>query len=354
MEHDWILYLAAFFSSFAVSLLATPFAKKVSYRLGAIDYPKSRGLNKEPMPRMGGLAMVLGFAFTLALLSIFLPELRTKQVLGFFAGGIVIVFLGMIDDVYELSAKFKFCVQIFVACIVVFSGTKINVIMWPMWEYLRPFSSIITIFWIIGLINAVNLIDGVDGLAAGVTSIASLCLMILCIISGTSIAVVFTAALAGASLGFLPRNFSPAEIYMGDTGSTFLGYVLAVSSCIGVYKSYALLSIIIAVLAMALPILDTLFAMIRRAANGKPIMQADRGHLHHRLIDNGYSHKQTVIILYTLSILSGTIAILIAIKDFRATIVVLLSVLIIAMIFYVYKLRIEKAAQAEEDEDDDD
>lgn len=339
MSRDWLLYLSAFASAFAVSLLATPYAKKLSRRLGAIDYPKSRGLNKEPMPRMGGTAIVLGFFCSAAFLSPFVEEFHTKQFMGFILGGIIIVILGMLDDIYELSAKFKLFFQLIVACIVVGTGTKIDVIMWPFWQYLKPFASIVTVIWIMGLINAVNLIDGVDGLAAGVTSIAALCLAILCIISGSQVAVVLTAALAGSCLGFLPRNFSPAEIYMGDTGSTFLGYVLAVSSCIGVYKGYALLSIVISVLAMALPILDTLFAMIRRAVNHKPIMGADRGHLHHRLIDSGYSHTQAVVILYLLSFLSATTAVLIAVQNFYATIVVAIFFLILILMIFVYKSR---------------
>lgn len=342
MSHDWLLYLSAFATAFGVSLLATPFAKTLSCKLGAIDYPKSRGLNKEPMPRMGGTAIVLGFLCSVVILSPFVKEFHTKQFMGFLLGGVIIVALGMLDDIYELSPKFKLIFQIIAACIVVGTGTKIDVIMWPYWEQLKPFAGIVTVIWIIGLINAVNLIDGVDGLAAGVTSIAALCITILCIISGSQLAVVLTATLAGSCLGFLPRNFSPAEIYMGDTGSTFLGYVLAVSSCIGVYKGYAVLSIVISVLAMALPILDTLFAMIRRAINHKPIMMADRGHLHHRLIDSGYSHTQAVIILYGLSLLSATIAILIAIQNFYATIVVAIFFIILILMIFVYQSRTHK------------
>ena len=302
MEHNWLLYLTAFSMSFAIAMLTTPIAKKISYKVKAVDYPKARGLNKEPMPRMGGIAIFFGFIITVFVVSFFVKDFHTKQFYGFIIGGFIIVILGIFDDIYELGAKIKFVVQLLVAFIVVYSGTRIDVIMWPFWQYLKPFAPLITMIWIIGLINAVNLIDGVDGLAAGVSSIASLCLMVLCIISGSSLAVVLTAILAGSCLGFLPRNFSPAEIYMGDTGATFLGYVLAVTSCIGVYKSYAVLSIFISILAVALPILDTLFAMIRRALSGKPLMSADRGHLHHRLIDSGYTHKQAVIILYGLSL----------------------------------------------------
>ncbi len=342
LNHNWLLYMAAFATSFAISLLTTPFAKKMAFRLKAIDYPKSRGLHSEPMPRMGGIAIVLGFMITVLLLTPFVEEFISVQFMGFLIGGFIIVVLGMLDDVYELSAKFKFLIQILVAVIVVCTGTRIDVIMWPYWEYFKSFNAPITIIWIIGVINAVNLIDGVDGLAAGVTSIAALCLSVLCIISGTTTAVVLTSTLAGACLGFLPRNFSPAEVYMGDTGSTFLGYVLAVSSCIGVYKSYAVLSVVIAVLAMALPILDTLFAMIRRAVNHKPIMSPDRGHLHHRLIDSGYSHGQAVMILYGLSAISAVIAILIAIQDFQATVVVLVFFLVLLLVLYVYRSRMNK------------
>ena len=342
MEHNWLLYLSAFSISFAVAMLTTPLAKKISYKLKAIDYPKSRGLNKEPMPRMGGLAIFLAFLITVLILSFFVKDFHTRQFYGFLLGGILIVILGIFDDIYELSAKIKFVVQILVALIVVFSGTRIDVMSWPFWQYLRPFNAIITMVWILGVVNAVNLIDGVDGLAAGVSSIASLCLMILCIISGSSLAVVLTATLAGSCLGFLPRNFSPAEIYMGDTGATFLGYVLAVTSCIGVYKSYAVLSMVISILVLALPIFDTLFAMIRRAINRKPLMSADRGHLHHRLIDSGYTHKQAVMILYGLSLFSATIAILIAIQDYKATIVVFIFFAILLLMMYVYKNRIQK------------
>ena len=341
--NNWFLYFSAFICSFIISLITTPLAKKISYKLKAIDYPKSRGLNKEPMPRMGGLAIFCGFILTVLILSPVIKEFYTKQFIGFILGGIIIVVLGIFDDIYELSPKIKFFFQLIAALIVIYAGTRIDVIMWPMWQYLKPFNIPITILWILGVMNAVNLIDGVDGLAAGVSSISALCLMVLCVISGSTIAVVLTAILAGSCLGFLPRNFSPAELYMGDTGSTFIGYVLAVTSCIGVYKSYAVLAVVISVLAVALPILDTVFAMIRRTINKKPLMTADRGHLHHRLIDSGYSHKQAVLMLYFLSIFSAIIAILIAIQNYIATIVVLIFLLVLILMMYVYKSRLEKS-----------
>lgn len=340
MNQNWLLYITAFAISFAVTLVTTPLARRLAYKFKAVDYPRARGMNKEPVPLMGGLAIVLGFMSALAVLYPFITEFHTTEFKGFIFGAVIIVIVGMLDDVYELSAKVKLLIQILVAVMAVSTGIKLDFIMWPLWEYLKPFSSVITVVWIVGLINAVNLIDGLDGLAAGVTSIASLCLTALCVLSGNLMAIILCTCLAGASLGFLPRNFAPAEVYMGDTGSTFLGYVLAVSSCIGVFKSYAILSILLSVLAMALPILDTSFAMIRRAMNHQPIMSPDRGHLHHRLVDSGCTSKQAVVILYCLSIGSSAIAVVIALQDYRATIAVLLIFLVIILMLLVYRKRV--------------
>ena len=201
---------------------------------------------------------------------------------------------------------------------------------------MQKLSAPITLIWIIGITNAVNLIDGLDGLAAGVSSIASICLMVLCILTGTESAVVFTAALAGSCLGFLPRNFNPAEIFMGDTGATFLGYVLAVTSIMGVFKGYAVLALVVCLLSIGLPIFDTLCAMLRRAATHKPIMQADRGHLHHKLIDRGYTQKQAVLIMYGISLVLAILAIIIAIKDSRALAVAVLMVILLSFVIFVF------------------
>lgn len=339
---EWLIYIVAFAVAFSISLLTTPLSKTISVKLGAIDYPKKRGLHKEPIPRMGGIAIILGFFTSMIVLIPFLEELKTVQFFGFFIGASIIVVLGMLDDIYNLSSKIKLAVQIVAALVVVYTGTRIEFVMWPFAAYIETFSAPITAIWIIGVTNAVNLIDGVDGLAAGVSSICSIFLMILCILTGSPMAVVFTSALAGSCLGFLPRNFNPAEIYMGDTGATFLGFVLAVSSIMGVFKSYTLLAVVVAVLVMALPILDTAFAMIRRAINRKPIMTADRGHLHHRLIDMGYSQKQAVLILYVISIITGTLAILISLREPMATFVAVLFLIVLASMVYVYRKRLDK------------
>ena len=336
MVHNWVLYIAAFASAFAISMVATPFAKKVSEKLGAIDYPNARGMHTKPMPRLGGIAIVLGFMITVLVLYRFVNDINIKHFCGFIAGAIVIVGVGIVDDSRQLPARVKLVFQIIAALLVIGSGIRINVVMWPVTTYLQKLSAPITLIWIIGITNAVNLIDGLDGLAAGVSSIASICLMVLCILTGTESAVVFTAALAGSCLGFLPRNFNPAEIFMGDTGATFLGYVLAVTSIMGVFKGYAVLALVVCLLSIGLPIFDTLCAMLRRAATHKPIMQADRGHLHHKLIDRGYTQKQAVLIMYGISLVLAILAIIIAIKDSRALAVAVLMVILLSFVIFVF------------------
>ena len=334
MVHDWVLYIAAFSTAFAISNVMTPVAKKLSIKLGAIDMPKKRGMHNKPMPRMGGIAIVVGFMATVLLLYNFVEYSDVKKLIGFFIGATIIVILGMVDDVKNLPAKLKFAVQIIAALIPVMFGVRIHVVLWPVTYALLKLSIHITVIWIVGLTNAVNLIDGLDGLAAGVSSIAAICVMVLCILTGDETAVVLTAALAGSCLGFLPRNFNPAEIFMGDTGATFLGYTLAVTSILGVFKGYAMIALMVSVLSVGFPIFDTLFAMTRRAAKHQPIMQADRGHLHHKLIDHGFSQKQAVIILYGISVLCGLVAIFIALKDATTVVVVLFAVLVLSLLVY--------------------
>ncbi|MCI1931383.1 MAG: undecaprenyl/decaprenyl-phosphate alpha-N-acetylglucosaminyl 1-phosphate transferase [Clostridia bacterium] len=339
MVHDWVLYIAAFSTAFAISNVMTPVAMKVSIKLGAIDQPKARGMHNKPMPRMGGLAIYLGFMLTVFLLYRFVQYGETRKLIGFMIGASIIVVLGMFDDVCDLPAKLKFFVQILAALVAIFSGIRIHVVMWPVTHVLLTLSGPITLLWIVGVTNAVNLIDGLDGLAAGVSSIAAICLMVLCILTGDETAVVLTAALAGSCLGFLPRNFNPAQIFMGDTGATFLGYTLAVTSILGVFKGYAMLALVVSMLCLGFPIFDTLFAIIRRLARRQPIMQADRGHLHHKLIDRGFSQKQAVMILYGISTICGVIAILLAIKNAKVLVVILLTIIVLSFLIYFFNHR---------------
>ncbi|MDR1001131.1 MAG: undecaprenyl/decaprenyl-phosphate alpha-N-acetylglucosaminyl 1-phosphate transferase [Clostridiales bacterium] len=339
MTHNWLLYVAVFSCAFGLTILVTPYTKKWAEKLGAIDMPRSRGMHKVALPRLGGAAMVLGFLFAIGIAALFFGELRTPQFLGFVVGGVITATAGFCDDMKSIKPSAKLAFEISAALVVVFSGTRVDFVKFNIPFMTNSLSIPFTVLWIVGVTNAVNLIDGLDGLAAGVSTIGALCLTVLCIMTGGGMAVVFASALAGCCLGFLPRNFNPAEVIMGDTGALFLGYVLAVSSIIGVFKAYALLSIVIACFALALPIFDTLYAMLRRVIEHRPIMGADRGHLHHRLIDAGYSHKQTVVLLYVLSAVCGIIAILIAVQDYRAIFVAAICVAIMVMMVYTYRRR---------------
>ena len=341
MAHDWLLYIAAFASAFAISIVMTPVAKTLSMKVGAIDYPKDRGMHKKPMPRMGGVAIVCGFVLTVLMISPFVKEIETQKLIGLLVGSLIIAVLGAFDDVKNLSAKFKLVVQIIAALVVIISGIRIEFVIWPFTATFDALSAPFTLVWIIGVTNAVNLIDGLDGLAAGVSSIAALSIMVLCILTGSETAVVLMAALAGACIGFLPRNFNPAEIFMGDTGATFIGFVLSVTSILGLFKGYTVLALVVSVFCLGLPIFDTLFAMGRRIVHHKPIMQADRGHLHHRLIDKGYSQKQAVITLYILSVACGLLAIAISVRDIRVFLIVILTVAVLSLAIHFFNHKIK-------------
>lgn len=318
-----VIYPLAFLMAFVITLFLTPVSRKLAFKVDAVVYPNARGMHKKPMPLAGGVAIVLGFVITIIIFLPFIKGFDIKQITGLLIGSILIMIVGLFDDIHELSAKIKLLFQIVVALIVVYTGTTIDVISWPFAQtgflQIGGFDKILTVIWIVGVTNAVNLVDGLDGLAAGISSIAALCIMLLSILTANPIpiSIVLTASLAGACLGFLPHNFNPATIFMGDTGSNFLGFALSVISIQGLLKGYTAITIIISVLVLGLPIFDTFFAIFRRAIKGQPVMQADRGHLHHRLIDRGYSQKKAVLTLYGVSGIFGIVAILYAIDDVK-------------------------------------
>lgn len=335
---EYFIYVGAFVLAFLLASIATPVVKKIAFKIGAVAYPNERTMHKEPMAVGGGLAIFFGFIVTVL---IFIPSIGFEQMTqfsGLIIGATLITAVGLLDDIYNLTPKIRIVFQVLAALIAIYTGTSITSISVPFIEAQQIefgyMSNIITLFWIVGLTNAVNFLDGLDGLAAGIASIASLVLMAIAILFGDPLvagfAIVLTASLAGACLGFLPQNFNPAKIFMGDTGSTFLGYALAVISIQSMLKTYTALTLIVAVIVLALPIFDTVFAIFRRAINKKPIHMADRGHLHHRLVDRGLSHKKAVITLYIISGSFGIAAILIVMQDVK------LAVLIIAFIFVVW------------------
>ena len=237
-----ILYVIAFVLAFLIAFFVTPLAKKIAFKVGAIAKPRKRDMHTKPIPRMGGIAIFAGFMITFVITIWNLPIVNVKQNIGIILGCTIIFLLGFFDDIYELPAKPKFLIQILAATIVALFGNRIDFIRIPFIGYSNLYTTLLsipaTVIWIVAITNAVNLIDGLDGLAAGVSSIASLCLMVLSIYAGYPPGALLTATLAGACMGFLPYNFNPASIFMGDTGSTFLGFTLGITSVTGLFKGY--------------------------------------------------------------------------------------------------------------------
>ncbi|SNX53556.1 MraY family glycosyltransferase [Thermoanaerobacterium sp. RBIITD] len=321
------IYILSFAVAFFVALIATPAAKKLAYKIGAIDIPKDkRRVHKKPVPRLGGVAIYLG---TILSILLFLPKSHTN--LGIIAGCTIIAILGVFDDKYELKSKVKLLGQLLAALVVVLSGVKIEWLTNPFGDgmiNLGIFAIPLSIFWVVGITNAMNLIDGLDGLAAGIASISSGSLFVVSLLNGRYATAIITAAVTGAALGFLPYNFNPAKIFMGDTGAMFLGFVLSAVSIQGAVKSAAAIAIAVPILALGVPVFDTTFAIIRRVINKKPIMEADKGHLHHRLLALGLTQKQAVLVMYGVSLFLGISAILITYTSgIEGLIILIVSVL---------------------------
>ena len=331
-----LFMIFAFIVSFAFTFATTPLVRRFAFKIGAIDIPKdNRRMHKKPTPRIGGLAIIFGF--TVATLCFAQPS---RQLYGTLAGAAIIAVMGVIDDCKNLPAKLKFVIQIIAALVVVFAGDiKIDVFTNPNFLSDNPYwvlpewlSVTLTVIWIVFITNAVNFIDGLDGLAAGVSAIMSISLVFISIRVGEYSIAILGIALMGSCFGFLPFNFDPAKIFMGDTGSTFLGFMLATLSIQGVFKSYAVISFAVPLLILGLPLFDALFAMIRRILRGQSPMTADRGHLHHRLVDMGFSQKQTVFILYAISGVLGITAVLLAESGVLRALLLVICVLILLLI----------------------
>ena len=320
---DWLNMLMTFVISCVATVILTPFTIRLAFKLGAVDVPKDeRRAHSKPMPRIGGLSFIVGFFIATLIMFLLCNIDRTVNfkdinIWGFYLGAIVIAIVGLIDDI-NVSKKglkpiVKLAGQILAAICIVASGARIMYINIPFLEMYglnEVLSIIITIGWVVGVTNAINLLDGLDGLAGGVSAIAVLSLTIIFVLNGSAaIPLIMVAALLGGLLGFLPYNFNPAKTFMGDVGANFLGYTLAAISMLGMAKTYTFMAIILPVIVLALPIFDTLFAIIRRLIHGKSIMEADRGHLHHRLIDLGLSQRQAVLVLYAIAAIFGVFAI---------------------------------------------
>ena len=290
---------AALVAALLISFIATPVVKSIAQMVGAVDVPKdNRRMHNHPIPRMGGLAIFLGFLLSTL---IFVP--MSSSMRGMLLGGVIIVILGIFDDIYALPALPKLLVQIAAALVAVLHGNVIQVLSNPNIFSENPYWTLgslavpLSVIWIVAITNAVNLIDGLDGLAVGVATISSLTMLVIAMLVSENVVALMMAALAGGCIGFMPYNLNPAKIFMGDTGSTFLGFVLATVSIQGLFKFYTIISFAVPFLMLGLPLFDTCFAILRRLAKGQSPMAPDRSHVHHRLIDMGFNQKQAVALL---------------------------------------------------------
>ena len=330
------MYILAFIIALLASFLLTPYVKQLAFKIGAVDKPDKRKVHTHTMPRLGGLAIFLAFV-----IAVVCSLHITRDLLGILLGGVWIVLVGILDDKYSLPAKVKLLGQILSACILVAFDIRIEWLNNPFggYFYLEYLSVPFTIFWVISFINVVNLIDGLDGLAAGVSGIASITIILVAVRQGYYPVATLPAALAGGIFGFIHYNVNPATIFRGDTGSMFIGYMLAAISIFGAVKTAATIALIVPAVALGLPIMDTAFAILRRYSNGKPIFQPDKGHLHHRLLALGLSQKQAVLLMYAISIVLSLGAFILAMANVYIAAAVII-VIVVAVAFGAKKIGI--------------
>ncbi len=319
--------------SLALSLILTPWIRNIALRYNIVDHPSDRKVHSQKIPRIGGVAIYLAFFLPFVSVMFYSTQILDlvvldTQMIHLILGASMVFGLGIIDDVRSLGPKLKFAVQITAAIVAYEGGIKITVICLPLIQdwHLAWFSLPVTVFWFVLVINAINLIDGLDGLAAGITLFASLILLVLCVTSKKLFVAMGLAALGGSTLGFLRYNFNPASIFMGDSGSYFLGYMLAAMSVMGAIKSQATVAMLIPVIALGIPLIDTVIAPIRRFILGQRLFQPDKGHLHHKLLKYGFTHRNTVLVLYGMTIFMGIISmILVNARDDGAAMILVLA-----------------------------
>ncbi|MDD3898565.1 MAG: MraY family glycosyltransferase [Syntrophomonadaceae bacterium] len=317
-----------------IAYFSVPLTIRIALRIGAIDEPDQRKVHQVAMPRVGGIAIFL--AFLLSML-IFIP--KSAQINGLIIGAVIIFTAGLLDDIFTLPAWVKLIPQVLAASVAVYSGIVVSFVTNPFDGMLNlGYLSIpITLLWIVGITNAINLIDGLDGLAAGVTAIAGCTMGIVTLLNGQTVAAVMAFILVASTIGFLPYNFHPARTFMGDCGSNLLGFVLGCLAVLGLAKSAAIISLFVPIFILVIPIFDTFFAIVRRIYNKTPIFSPDKDHLHHRLMGMGFSHQNSVLIIYGISSFFAIIAIVMSsISNPKATLV--LSLLLLLIVLGAFKI----------------
>lgn len=324
-------YIIPFLAAFILTFIQMPFTIKIAKKKGFLDVPKDeRRVHKKPIPVGGGIAMVISVSI---LMVYFLPI--NKNLIMALIASLIIAISGLYDDKEGLSPKLKFLFQILAAVILIIGGMKIEFFTNPFDSHdalliLNILSIPVTIFWVCGITNTINLIDGLDGLASGVSMICAISMFFITYKMGRYDVSLVCALVAGACLGFLPFNLNPAKIFMGDTGALYLGFMLSYISISGFLKQAAILMIFVPVLILGVPVFDTAFAMVRRKLSGKSMVEADKGHLHHRLLKMGLNQRQTVVILYSISAIFGVLANLIS--RFHSSIALVISIGVLLII----------------------
>jgi UDP-GlcNAc:undecaprenyl-phosphate GlcNAc-1-phosphate transferase len=297
--------------AFAIAYLLTPVVKNVALKVGAVADPVARSVHTKPTPHLGGLAIYLSFALTVLIASGW-PDAQTLRILGC---GLLVVAFGATDDFRNLSPRTKLLGQIMMASLLVGLGVRIHFITNPFGDgvlFLGDWSYPLSVLWVVAVMNVINLADGLDGLAAGISTIAALAALFVATRMGFEVVIILTAALAGSALGFLPHNFNPAKIFMGDAGAMFLGFTLAAVSMQGALKQTTAVALLVPIVALGLPITDTALSIYRRLRAGRPVGQADKGHIHHRLLALGFSQRQAVLVMWAVTAWLGLSAVLLS------------------------------------------
>ncbi len=339
-----MLVIIAFGLAAVIAFVMTPVSIFVAHKIGAIDVPKDkRRMHKKPIPRFGGMAIFLGTMISMGLLEGDDHQIRVAML-----GGLLIYILGAIDDLKSLHASVKFIGQMGIAILMYALGIRIAFIA----NYFGPgtvnlgigISFLVTIFWIVGITNAVNLMDGLDGLAGGIAAIVAAFLAYVAYIHGDEMGMttvcVSLMAVAGGCCGFLPFNFHPARTFMGDSGALFLGYMIAVMSVISPLKRATFVAALVPIMALAIPIFDTLFAIVRRLIRQENIMAPDKGHIHHRIMRTGFGQRRAVLIIYGIVGIMGMSAVLISRELYKdAVILALLAGMYLSVILVEQKPR---------------
>lgn len=321
--------------TFITSLLLVPIIKKIAIHIGAMDEPNARKIHKVPMPRLGGLAIYLAFLLGYMLYG----EINT-QMISILISSFLLVLVGIFDDIKPVPARYKLIVQIIASIVVVIYGNlsfqEISILGHKF--YFSPvINNIISVIFIVGITNAINLIDGLDGLASGVSVIYFLTIAIIAFILNRigGLDIILSLIMLGSTLGFLVHNFPPAKIFMGDTGSLFLGFMISIIALLG-YKVTTFTSLIVPIVILAIPIFDTIFAILRRLLKGQNIVEADKEHFHHQLLKMKYSPVASILIIYAIDISFATISIFYCLGDNQIAIAIYI-ILMILLLFVVLK-----------------